>query len=113
MTQPQAREALLPCPFCGSRAVMSTYYIECAGEKGCHVNPNVDKVNMADEKAIQQWNTRTESEKVKALVDALERIAATPVKLRPSGLPEHPEDVGTYCAGNIAAFALAQYHGGK
>ena len=53
-------EALLPCPFCGSKAVMSTYYIECAGENGCDVSPNVDKMNLSEAEAIKRWNTRAE-----------------------------------------------------
>ena len=51
---------LLPCPFCGGEAVMSTYYIEC---ESCEVAPNIDCFHKPREQAIKAWNTRTEGNK--------------------------------------------------
>lgn len=52
---------LLPCPFCGSKATLSgmfpqgQYYISCTG---CRVSLWQDRTD----KAISNWNTRTNAQ---------------------------------------------------
>jgi hypothetical protein len=46
---------LLCCPFCGSKAITSTYYIEC---QSCDVSPSIDWYHMNKNKAIEAWNMR-------------------------------------------------------
>ena len=60
MTAPSIREALKPCPFCGSDRVSSAHQrdgrvIGCAG---CGARVGAFQPG-AEEKATEKWNTRT------------------------------------------------------
>ena len=55
-----SEEKLKPCPFCGGKAVASTYYIEC---ESCDVAPNIDWWHFDRDEAIKAWNTRTPQSK--------------------------------------------------
>lgn len=85
MTAPSIREALKPCPFCGSDRVSSAHQrdgrvIGCAG---CGARVGAFQPG-AEEKATEKWNTRTTPAPPQ---DAVERIARIIKKVAFGGIP--------------------------
>jgi len=52
------KSEIKPCPFCGGKAVTSTYYIEC---ESCEVAPIIDWHHMDKFEAIKDWNKRPDT----------------------------------------------------
>ena len=61
---------LKACPFCGCKPSTTTYYIEC----DCAMEPRIDWFHVSRESAIANWNRRTPSPAVMALVEAVRGI---------------------------------------
>lgn len=73
-------QELLDCPFCGGKAITSTYYIECE----CEVAPRIDWFHEDKKAAITAWNTRA-----KPLPDDNAKF----ITKNPDNGKEHPKEI--------------------